>query len=104
MPYIAAPCSTEESDPPRQTSKPLSLPGSFYAKMDSKPAASKIPSEELRATQLRLYLLLVEAQDRLERERGLVRTFPGRRRRLSDGPSNVDGVADDASTPEDKAT
>lgn len=102
MPFIADECRPEESDSHQKTFKPSWSSGDFYAKMEPKSNHSKISSEELRATQLRLYLLLIEAQDRLERERGLVRTFPGRR--PSDVRSKTDGGVDDSSTPDGKST
>lgn len=47
------------------------------------PRAAPGSNEELLATQARLYRLLVEATDRLERERGLPRTRAAEAARLS---------------------
>ena len=68
----------------------------------SPPPTTSVSNEELLATQARLYRLLVEATDRLERERGLPLTRTtelarlNNHRKLSDSADNVsDGISDD---------
>jgi hypothetical protein len=61
------------------------------------PRAAPGSNEELLATQARLYRLLVEATDRLERERGLPRTRAAEAARLSRNDSgSSDDVSDDS--------
>ena len=65
------------------------------------PRATSVSNEELLATQARLYRLLVEATDRIKREKGLPRTRAAEvarlngHRKLSDSADNVsDDVSD----------
>lgn len=61
------------------------------------PRAAPGSNEELLATQARLYRLLVEATDRLERERGLPRTKAAEAAKLSRNDSgSSDDVPDDS--------
>lgn len=60
------------------------------------PRAAFVSNEELRSTQARLYRLLVEATDRLERERGLPRTRAAEVARLN-GYRKLSDSADDVS-------
>lgn len=61
------------------------------------PRAAPGSNEELLATQARLYRLLVEATDRLEKERGLPRTRAAEAARLSRNDSgSSDDVSDDS--------
>ena len=63
------------------------------------PRATPGSNEELLATQARLYRLLVEATDRLQKERGLPRTRAAEAARLngfSDRSDSSDDVSDDS--------
>lgn len=60
------------------------------------PRAASVSNEELLATQARLYRLLVEATDRIQRERGLPRTRAAEVARLNAYRKLYDS-ADDAS-------
>lgn len=102
MPFIADSCTPEESGQSNETFEPLWSSGKSFTAMDSRPNPGKVSDEELRATQARLYLLLIEAQDRLERERGLVRTTLAERPK--DSRLTTDVAAEDSSASDDKAT
>ena len=64
------------------------------------PRAASVSNEEFLATQARLYRLLVEATDRIQRERGLPRTRAAEVARLNGHcklSDSADGVSDDVS-------
>ena len=74
MPWIT-PCRSEESALSRDTTfESQRFYESHLPTMQPNPRGTPVSPEELRATQARLHRLLVEAQDRLARERGLTRT------------------------------
>lgn len=101
MPFVDDSCGPEESGRPNKTFEPFWSSRKPSAAMNSRPNDIKVSDEELRATQTRLHLLLIEAQNQLLRERGLVRIIPIRG--SSNKASAEDGPADDSSTSDDKA-
>jgi hypothetical protein len=96
MPWIdTAICRFEEPTEPHDTFEAQLFVRNLPRKMQPNPRGTPGSQDELRATQARLYRLLVEAQDRLIRERGLAPTAPAE-------PPRTNGDADGSATSGDK--
>jgi hypothetical protein len=97
MPWInSAPCWSEEPADSHNTFEARLLARDLPPrKMQPNPRGTSGSQDELRATQARLYRLLVDAQERLRRERGLAPTMPAE-------PPRTNGEADGSGTSGDK--